>query len=207
MGKETELPSTVEQKRTLVKKHRDIIQQFQDYQLDIDRMNDHSQTLSQMSANNQVTSSTQQLMTKYNLMTTAVKDTLRKYEQNVSEHETYLTKYAGATEWIIKAENKFDSVARNATISQEDLEQGQLLVNELLHNKSNGVVCLTEAVEAGESLYANLSVQGRDIVRNDIKTLKQNFDNLYNNVSAFPATPLTIHVASTRSGVPSFFPL
>jgi len=196
--KDAELPSTVEQKRTMVKKYQDLVQQVKDYQQDVDRMTDHSQILSQLSGNNQVSSSAQQMTMKYNSLATMAKDILRKSEQNVSEHEVFLTKRSESTEWIQEAEKMFDSVAKLATISQEDLEQGETVVKELLHNKSSRQACLAEAVEAGESLYANLSVQGRDIVRNNIKTMRQNFDNLYDKVAAFQRH-LEVHLVEWTS--------
>jgi nesprin-1 len=52
----------------------------------------------------------------------------------------------------------------------------------LVQDKDQGFVYLSQAVESGEKLYPNTSAEGREIIRQHLRTLKQDWDGLYDEV-------------------------
>ena len=55
-------------------------------------------------------------------------------------------------------------------------------LQELAQNKDSGFKKLTDTVEIGEKLYPNTTSQGRDVIRQEIRGLKQDWESLYDEV-------------------------
>ena len=54
----------------------------------------------------------------------------------------------------------------------------------MFQEKDVGYSKLTGAMEAGEKLYPNTATAGRDDIRQKLRTLKQDWDTLYDDVSS-----------------------
>ena len=56
------------------------------------------------------------------------------------------------------------------------------VLQELLQDKQPGLAKLNLAVESGEKLYPNTAADGREVVRQEIRTLKQEWDTLFDDI-------------------------
>ena len=110
-----------------------------------------------------------------------MQDILRKCEQNATDHERYTDHYNDATRWLQGACDKYAIVATLGT-SRDDIEQKQTVTQELSQDKDTGYAKLTQAVESGEKLYPHTASTGREAIRQEVRSLKQDWDALFDNV-------------------------
>ena len=59
-----------------------------------------------------------------------------------------------------------------------------MLIKELLQAKDAGFSKLTSAIENGEKLYPNTATEGREVIRQQLRRLKPDWDGLYDEVMA-----------------------
>lgn len=55
-------------------------------------------------------------------------------------------------------------------------------MKDLLQEKASGNVLMTNVVESGERMYANMTPDGREIVRGEIQRLRQSWDHVFEEV-------------------------
>ena len=56
------------------------------------------------------------------------------------------------------------------------------LFQALVHEKESGFERVSQALEAGDKLYPSTSTEGREIIRNELRRLKTDWDSLYDDV-------------------------
>lgn len=57
-------------------------------------------------------------------------------------------------------------------------------MQELGDERDTGLTKVSLATEAGEKLYPNTAADGREIIRQQLRTLKTDWDSLYDEVTA-----------------------
>lgn len=91
--------------------------------------------------------------------------------------------YSEAFKWVKNAQTKF-AACTDLSSSRDDLQTKQNSVQELLQTKEAGFVKLSAAIESGEKLYPNTATEGREVLRQQLRRLKQDWDTLYDEVMA-----------------------
>lgn len=56
------------------------------------------------------------------------------------------------------------------------------MFQELLEDKETGLAQVNQAVESGEKLYPNTATNGREVIRSELRALKQDWDRLFDDV-------------------------
>ncbi len=59
-----------------------------------------------------------------------------------------------------------------------------MFLQELVAEKEHGNDKLIQAVDSGEKLYPNTAADGREMIRHELRLLKQDWDSLYDDVMA-----------------------
>ncbi|XP_074648980.1 muscle-specific protein 300 kDa-like isoform X3 [Tubulanus polymorphus] len=149
---------------------------------DFEEFNDQVQALSQITSESRVASQVSQLQSRYQTLQVTVKEILKKCEQNVADTELYKDRYADCIAWMRNSKERAKECMEVAG-SRTELESKQDHVRELLSDKENGFSKLNQTVEAGERLYPNTASEGRETIRQELRALKQDWENLFDELA------------------------
>ncbi|KAK0046935.1 nesprin-1, partial [Biomphalaria pfeifferi] len=179
---DSDLKSSLEQKQVLLNSHKEAHEEIIQQQAAFDQLSEQAQILMQSSIDARISTQITQLRTRYLALITLSKDLLKRYEQTVQNHKYYSDAYARSRLWLDETQKKLavcaDTSGDRYTI-QTQLEKLQ----EFLVIKEEGQIHLHTAVTWGEKSMATTSVEGREIIRNDLNKLQTDWDNLVSQVS------------------------
>ncbi|XP_064624000.1 muscle-specific protein 300 kDa-like isoform X3 [Lineus longissimus] len=180
--KDFNLQSTLEEKQSQAEKFSSYMQAIRAKQPDFDEFSEQVHSLTQSTSETRVTSQVSQLSNRYQSLQVAVKEIVKKCEQNVSEHELYKESYSDCSSWLRNAKEKSKDCT-DLSGSRAELDGKQDQVNELLRSKEVGFAKLNATVESGEKLYPNTASEGRETVRQELRGLKLEWENLYDELT------------------------
>nr|KAG5692778.1 hypothetical protein BaRGS_009394 [Batillaria attramentaria] len=181
--KDCPLRSTLEEKQEQLKKYQELMQEIKGHQSEIDKFTDEAQTLQQLTSESRVGNFVSQLTSRYQGLLVTTKEIIKRCEQNVEDHKTFVSKFADASQWLIKAKEKFAECSDSAG-SRAELEDRLDKVQELVRDRDAGLTKLNQCVESGERLYASTAPDGRETIRQELRKLKLGWDGLYDDLSA-----------------------
>ncbi|KAL8590280.1 hypothetical protein ACOMHN_006396 [Nucella lapillus] len=205
--KDCSLKSTLEEKQQQLKKYQELaeeiseqetavvdgsrleelefelLQEMKGQQGDMDKFTDEAQTLQQLTSESRVGNFVSQLSARYQGLLVTTKEIIKRCEQNVEDHKSFVGKFADASQWLIKAKEKFATCSDTAG-SRTELEDRLDSMQELVRDRDAGLLKLNNCVESGERLYASTAPEGREIIRQELRKLKLGWDSLYDDLSA-----------------------
>ncbi|XP_025103982.1 nesprin-1-like isoform X4 [Pomacea canaliculata] len=160
----------------------DLMQEIKGHQQEMDRFTDEAQTLQQLTSESRVGNFVSQLTNRYQGLLMTTKEIIKRCEQNVSDHQAFVNKYVDASQWLLKAKEKF-AVCSDTSGSRAELEERLDKVQELVRERDAGLSKLNQCVEAGERLYSSTAPDGREVIRQELRKLKMEWDSLYDDLS------------------------
>lgn len=109
---------------------------------------------------------------------------MKKCEQAVSDHASYLERYKQCTEWLSASQSQYQSTRGNATATRQQLAANVETLRELISRQASATLLVNNTVEAGERLYPSTGAEGREIIRQQLLDLQQALETLYDGVTA-----------------------
>ncbi|KFM65652.1 Nesprin-1, partial [Stegodyphus mimosarum] len=123
------------------------------------------------------------VLNRYQTLKNAVKDSVRKWDLYVKEHESFEAKISEVTSWLEDLEknlNKNTILVGDMATLQERKSFLESLSDQLSQN-----LCQVEAtIELGERLYSSTSPEGREIIRQKIRNLQKQWEALQEKCNA-----------------------
>ncbi|GFO48198.1 nesprin-1, partial [Plakobranchus ocellatus] len=178
--KDCELKSTLKEKETQV-------QTFKSLQKDINSRQEQFSDLQNMAAQVQNSDSrlanhSIQLGTKYESLKNLARDVILKWEDYVEEHQAFSTAHTQCMTWVDTLRRRLQ-VCSDLAGDKQDVEDRTLKLQELSAEKDEGTHNIHQTIESGERLYPSTASEGRDIIRQEIRNLRDNWEALRDEVS------------------------
>ncbi|CAH1803094.1 unnamed protein product, partial [Owenia fusiformis] len=122
-------------------------------------------------------SHTNQLNTRYQELQTNTKIAVSKWESYIKSHAAYSEAYSECSQWCSSLSGDITS-CNVSTGDKNTITESQVRLQELLDEKDKGASKIQAVIEAGEGLYPSTSSDGREIVRQELRVLKEQWDAL-----------------------------
>ena len=139
--------------------------------------NDLSEKSRKLNLHSELNNAVSKLAHRFENLKVNLKDTINKYDSLVKEHKHYSDQYRSFFGWI--------------SAVREDLQQFNEIVGDLkiLQDRRNNIEDLEEMrinetakfdiiIEMGEKLYPHTSVDGKEVIREQLQILRKNWDAL-----------------------------
>lgn len=156
-----------------------LAQSVAEHQPDFDKLKGSAQDISQSTGDGRTASYAGQLLSRYQTLAESVQEQVEKCEQNIEDHEGYLNKYKDSVEWI-KAQQQELSECSDMPSDNEALEAKLATMQALTDDNEDGLGRFNSALESGERLYPNTSNEGREGIRRELRSLRDQWEN-YND--------------------------
>lgn len=108
-----------------------------------------------------------------------LQEQVERCEQNIEDHEAYIAKYKESTDWI-QAQQRELVECSDMPSDNEALEAKLDTIQALTASSEEGMVKFSSALESGERLYPNTSNEGREGIRRELRSLRDEWEN-YND--------------------------
>lgn len=109
---------------------------------------------------------------------------MKKCEQAVMEHASYLERYKQCSEWLSNARIRYQSTKPNISGTRQELISNVATLKEFLARQSSSNLLINSTVEAGERLYPMTGKKGQEIIRQQLLDLQQSFEGFYDSISS-----------------------
>ncbi|XP_018338972.1 PREDICTED: nesprin-1 isoform X6 [Trachymyrmex septentrionalis] len=150
---------------------------------EFDKMSDDSSELMQISGETRFSVSIQQVTSRFQSIQATAKELVKKCEQAVVDHASYLDRYKQCSEWLANARVRYQSSKENVSGTRQKLISNVETLKELLARQSSSTLLINSTVEAGERLYPMTGTEGREIIRQQLLDLQQAFEELYDSIA------------------------
>ncbi|XP_032455805.1 nesprin-1 isoform X11 [Nasonia vitripennis] len=150
---------------------------------EFDKMSDDSSDLIQISGESRFSVSVQQVTSRFQSIQVTAKELLKKCDQALSDHLSYLDKYKQCSERLAAAQQSYQATRDNISGTRQELSSHIETIHDLLARQSSMILLVNSTVEAGERLYTTTGNEGREIIRQQLLDLQQALETLYDNVT------------------------
>lgn len=112
-----------------------------------------------------------QMMTRYQALKSVIKEMLNRYQHFVRDHRTFLDKYNESMEWITAVDQ---DLREHAAVvgDMKLLQMRRNKVEQLVELKSTQANKIESVLELGERLYVHTAPDGREILRQMLRELR-----------------------------------
>jgi nesprin-1 len=111
-----------------------------------------------------------------------LQELITKWDRYVDDHINYEDNYHVFVDWLGAAEEKLDDCAETSG-DKEAIEEKKQVVQSLMTEKEHGLMKLNSAIETGEKLYPDTAAAGREQIRQELRTAKEDWDHLLNGLN------------------------
>ncbi|CAG0880678.1 unnamed protein product [Cyprideis torosa] len=170
--------TTVAEKKAQLEKYQALMFVIHKNEPEVDRLSTDGAELSEP----RISSTIQQVTSRFQALQTTVKEITKKCEQGVHDHEVFIEKHNQCVEMLNKCRDLF-AKCHDSSGSQSGLEKAEGLIKELLDEKPSLLALLNSTIDAGEKLYPTTSPEGTDIIRDQLKELQTSAELFFDQVS------------------------
>lgn len=150
--------------------------EVKDYGSEINKLADIGEKVLSRNPDSRVSQFINHLEARYQTVTKFLDHQLNRLKDLKSNKGKYDKSIAEFKEWLKQTNAKIAEMAamsKHAKPSPADLEQ----VKKLNDNKELGQKLLNSAIESGEALFSGVTPDGREQIRNELRSLRDSFEN------------------------------
>ncbi|EDW28702.1 GL18807 [Drosophila persimilis] len=99
------------------------------------------------------------------------------------DHRLFKEAYDDLVSWIGRAREKFPALKQSSLSDKLAIENAVQATEALLNKQAQGELLVEHLVHTGEVVLASTSTQGQEIIRNDIRALRDSFESLFREIN------------------------
>lgn len=124
----------------------------------------------------------QEVLQNFDNVFERVKKLLSDREEQFRDHKVYKEAYDNLNSYINRAREKIPMIQQNSLNDKMSIEQSVAPLESLLNKKAQGELLLEHLQSTSEVVLASSSNNGQQIVKNDIRELKESFEDLFTEI-------------------------
>ncbi|CAL1544282.1 unnamed protein product [Lymnaea stagnalis] len=179
---EAALQPDLDSKKQQLEHFKALEQSVLSHRAEVENMRDTAQEISHVSGDSRTLSYAGQLANRYQSLAASVKEQVEKCKQNIEDHNQFSKSHKAAVDWLNTAKQKLEQCS--SVVGDEDSLNTKLaIIQNLMSNKDAGSACFNAAIEAGEKLYLNTSNEGREQIRQELRSLREAWEGLNDSLN------------------------
>ncbi|XP_058454305.1 muscle-specific protein 300 kDa isoform X8 [Malaya genurostris] len=171
------MQNTLEEKKNLLEEFQEKLQTLFDWQKELDNLNVKAQILLEICADTRVSNGVTQLTTKYNVLLSIAKETMRRLELHYQEHQQHNTLYGECQDWLDRLREKLNECDLTPHTVQET--QSKLnIIKGIRQSLEQGQNKLRYLFELKEKIMIGTESTGASKIAEDTENLKMEYESL-----------------------------
>lgn len=123
-----------------------------------------------------------QTLEKFDSLAEAAKKLLREREAQYRDHRLFNEAKNDLSGWINRAREKLPGMKPQSLADKLSIENFVAPLDALLNKKAQGELLVEHLIHTGEVVMASTSPQGKDLIKKDIKGLRESFEGLFKEI-------------------------
>ncbi|CAG2061276.1 unnamed protein product, partial [Timema podura] len=178
--KDQSLRNTLEAKQSHLDKLKSVEEEIQTKAEEFNKASDQSQRIE---GESELSVKVSRLLTRYTTLKNITKEAVSRYSQFVKEHSSFNDDYTLFLEWLSTVEAELNEQSQIVG-DLEVLQNRQKKIRELSDVRSKESAKFEALIDKGEKLYAHTSPDGREIIRQQLRTLRTVWDSFSEDLQA-----------------------
>lgn len=179
----TEFQTTMTEKRTQLDRIRTTEEKVRLEKIDVDALKAKASEMLASGQQSQAAYQAQQILDKFDVLADKVGKLLSDREEMYRDHRLYKEASDDLVSWISRAREKFPSMKQRSLSDKLAIDNAVAPLDALLNKQAQGELLVEHLVHTGEVVLASTSPQGQDLVRADIRSLRDSFEGLFGEVA------------------------
>lgn len=151
--------------------------------IDVDTLKAKAAEMLASGQQSQAAHQAQQILDKFDKLADDIKKLLIDREEQYRDHRLYKEAYDDLMGWIGRAREKFPSMKQRSLSDKLAIENAVAPLDALLNKQAQGELLVEHLQHTGEVVLASTSPQGSEMVRNDIRALRESFEGLFREIA------------------------
>ncbi|XP_065079035.1 muscle-specific protein 300 kDa-like [Ochlerotatus camptorhynchus] len=171
------MQNSLEEKKCVLEEFQEKLQTLFDWQRELDTLNMKAQVLLEICADTRVSNGVTQLTTKYNVLLSIAKETMRRLEQHYQEHQQHNTLYGECQDWLDRLRerlNECDATPQTITETQSKLN----IIKGIRQSLEQGQNKLRYLFELKEKIVLSTETNGASKIAEDTDNIKTDYESL-----------------------------
>ncbi|CAG2064898.1 unnamed protein product, partial [Timema podura] len=124
-------------------------------------------------------SQAQEILNKFDMLAERIKNLLSERGDQFKDHRLYKEAYDDLTGWLSRSREKVPSMKQRPLSDKLAIESAVVPLEALLNKQAQGELLVEHLTHTGEVVIASTSPQGQEVIRKEIRALKENFEGLF----------------------------
>lgn len=178
----SEYQTTMPEKRTQLELIRNVEERVRVEKIEVDNLKARTLEMIIKGKNNPPAQLAQDVLQSFENVFERVKKLLSDREEQFRDHKVYKEAYDNLNNYINRAREKIPMIQQNSLNDKMSIEQSVAPLESLLNKKSQGELLLEHLQSTSEVVLASTSPSGQQIIKNDIRELKDSFEDLFKEI-------------------------
>lgn len=178
----TEFQTTMPEKRTQLELIRNVEERVRVEKIEVDNLKTRSLDMLIKSKATPTAQLAHEVLQNFENIFEKVKKLLADREEQYRDHRVYKEAYDNLLNYVNRAREKIPFVQQMSLNDKMSIEQSVAPLESLLNKQAQGDLLLEHLQSTAEVVLASTSPNGQQIIKNDIKELKQNFEDLFKEI-------------------------
>lgn len=107
-------------------------------------------------------------------------ENLERSESSLQEHESFSNEELSISKWLVDLEKQVAKCKQHATSSSDtvSLDEQESRLNEVVYERDSKAEKLQNVLKDGEHLYASTSQEGRELIRQQLRNITDQWENI-----------------------------
>lgn len=174
--------TSMSDKRVQLEKLKEVEEKARCDRIDVDTLKAKAAEMVASGQQNQVASKAQETLTKFDNLYDKIKKLLADREEQYKDHRLYKEAHDELIQWLSRAREKVPSLKSKPLSDKLAIENSVAPLDALINKQAQGELLLEHLQHTGEVVLASTSLDGQVIIKNEMKALKESFDDLFNEI-------------------------
>lgn len=179
----SEFQTTMPEKRSQLENIKSLEEKVRVDKIEADTLKTQVAEMLSTKQPNQMAYQALQTLEKFDNLAEAVKKLMREREAQYRDHRLFIEAKNDLSGWINRAREKLPATKPQSLADKLSIENSVTPLDALLNKKAQGELLVEHLIHTGEVVMASSSQQGKEMVRNDIKQLRESFEGLFKDIA------------------------
>lgn len=177
-----EYQTTMPEKRTQLELIRNVEERVRVEKIEVDNLKARTLEMILKGKGTPPAQLAQEVLQNFENVFERVKKLLSDREEQFRDHRVYKEAYDNLNNYINRAREKIPMIQQNSLNDKMSIEQSVAPLESLLNKQAQGELLLEHLQSTSEVVLASTSPNGKDIIKNDIRELKESFEDLFKEI-------------------------
>ncbi|CAD6999864.1 unnamed protein product [Ceratitis capitata] len=151
--------------------------------IDVDALKVQAKEMIASGQQSQAAYQAQKVLDTFDELCARIQKLLSDRHDQYRDHRLYKEAYDDLVSWISRAREKFPALKQSSLSDKLAIENAVQATEAMLNKQAQGELLVEHLVHTGEVVLTSTSPQGQEIIRNDIRALRDSFESLFREIN------------------------